>query len=552
VKRKKSDPKTLIVIPARGGSKGIPRKNLRPLNGRPLIWYAIQAALASDLADRVAVSTDDEEIQLFADRFGAAVLMRPRELALDSVPLDPVVRHAVQSCEDRWQEHYDIIVTVQPTSPLLEKKDIDAVIMQLKDGPVDTVLSVCEDRHLRWKQSNGRFEPAYEQRVNRQYLPEEYRETGAVIACRRHVLETGTRIGNAVGLHVMDSQRSIDVDTCHDLWLCEQILKRKRIVMAVTGNATVGMGHVYRCLMLAHALIHHEVIFVCRKQDDLAIDYISQHHYRVEVSEAANFFAFVRSLSPHLVINDILDTRADDMMVLKKSGARVVNFEDMGMGAEIADLVFNALYPHHMPRDHIVTGPSCFCLRDEFIHIDKKKRSGPVKRILLTFGGVDEGNLTCRVLKIIQEGLEKDGLHVDVVLGPGYTHLPALEKLAETLDPGWITIVRSTRKISEYMNSADLAVTSAGRTVFELASLEVPTLVICQNSREVTHRFASSENGIINLGLRTQIDDPAIARTLVQVVKEEALRKTMVEKMKALDLRSGKDRVIEKINALLH
>jgi spore coat polysaccharide biosynthesis predicted glycosyltransferase SpsG len=127
-----------------------------------------------------------------------------------------------------------------------------------------------------------------------------------------------------------------------------------------------------------------------------------------------------------------------------------------------------------------------------------------------------------------------------------------LEKLAETLDPGWITIVRSTRKISEYMNSADLAVTSAGRTVFELASLEVPTLVICQNSREVTHRFASSENGIINLGLRTQIDDPAIARTLVQVVKEEALRKTMVEKMKALDLRSGKDRVIEKINALLH
>ncbi|MGH8630308.1 MAG: cytidylyltransferase domain-containing protein, partial [Burkholderiales bacterium] len=109
----------LAVIPARGGSKGIPRKNLRPLAGKPLIWYAIQACLAVRPRMRVVVSTDDEEIALFAERFGAEVLQRSPALAGDEVTLDPVIVHVVQQSEERWRERYEVIVTVQPTSPLL-------------------------------------------------------------------------------------------------------------------------------------------------------------------------------------------------------------------------------------------------------------------------------------------------------------------------------------------------------------------------------------------------------------------------------------------------
>ena len=101
------------------------------------------------------------------------------------------------------------------------------------------------------------------------------------------------------------------------------------------------------------------------------------------------------------------------------------------------------------------------------------------------------------------------------------------------------------------MNNADLAITSAGRTVFELASFAVPTVVISQNLREMKHTFASSGNGFINMGLRSEIDDETIKTTLLRVLNDETLRKTMIEKMNSLDLRSGKKRVIEIINAFL-
>lgn len=543
--------KTIVIIPARGGSKGIPRKNIRPLNGKPLIYYSIKASLSAKKVDRVVVSTEDEEIELFSNRFGAEVLKRPDHLSDDEVPLDPVILHAVEICEKRWNERYDCVVTVQPTSPLLTSGDIDCVIEKLKNDSLETVISVCEDKHLRWKDDHGRILPDYDERVNRQLLPDVYKETGAIIACKREVLISNTRIGKEVALYYMDPMRSIDIDSYNDLWLCELILKRKKIVIAVTGNSTIGMGHVYRTLLLAHELIHHEIVFVCKETDDLAIDYISKHNYRVEVAKPDLFPDKIMSFNPDMVINDILDTSADYVMSLKKKGPCVISFEDMGMGAEAADLVINALYPHHIPQSHIMVGHKYFCLRDEFIHIKKRDRNGPVRKILISFGGVDEGNLTCRILRILEKITKDAGIKFDVVLGPGYIHHKELNNLAQELNTPLINIVSSTNKISEYMNNADLAITSAGRTVFELASFAVPTVVISQNLRETKHTFASSKNGFINMGLRSEIDDETIKSTLLRVLNDENLRKTMIDKMNSFDLRSGKKRVIEQINAFL-
>ena len=141
--------KRIAIIPARGGSKGIPRKNLRPVAGRPLIYYSIMACLKSSLLDRVVVSTDDDEIALFAERFGADVLMRSRELADDLTTLDPVIYSVVRQAEKQWKDYYGIVISVQPTSPLIIAADIDAVIGILDVG-VDTVITVVDDRHLNW------------------------------------------------------------------------------------------------------------------------------------------------------------------------------------------------------------------------------------------------------------------------------------------------------------------------------------------------------------------------------------------------------------------
>src|SRR5690554_148529 len=120
--------KSLVIIPARGGSKGIPRKNVRLMVGKPLICYSIENALNSRFDVDVVVSTDDEEIARLASSQGAKVIIRPTKLATDIVTLDPVINHAVVEIEKEKQIRYDVVITMQPTSPLLKKDTLDAAI----------------------------------------------------------------------------------------------------------------------------------------------------------------------------------------------------------------------------------------------------------------------------------------------------------------------------------------------------------------------------------------------------------------------------------------
>jgi len=545
--------KTLIVIPARGGSKGIPRKNLRPLLGQPLISYSIKAALGAKAAStpRVVVTTDDDEIELFSLRYGAEVIRRSGELAADSTPLDPVIIHAVKECEARWGERYAVIITVQPTSPLITSAEIDSAIATLASNGTDTILSVTDDRHLRWVETKDGLAPEYTARVNRQLLPAAFRETGAIIGCKRHVIDTGTRISGNVSIFLVDKDKSIDIDTYNDLWLCENILSRKKIVITVIGSSKTGLGHAFRALLVAHELTRHEVVFLCCEQDCLAIEAISRQNYRVETCPDGKRLESVLALKPDMVINDILDTNADYIVALRKAGVLTVNFEHMGLGAEVADLAINALYPHQVPNPRILVGPKYFCLRDEFLNAPEREPEGEVKRVILLFGGVDEADLTGRTLKVVGPELLKAGIEADIILGLGYQHRDSLDRLIKEKGFTNVTVISSTPRISDYMSKADLAITSAGRTVFELASLRVPMVVICQNLRETTHTFANSENGIINLGIRHELKDEDLSGMVKKILVDNGLRKMMRERLEKIDLRGGKRQVMGRIMELL-
>lgn len=545
--------KVLIVIPARGGSKGIPRKNLRPLAGKPMIFYAIDTCKKAVSADRVVVSTDDEEIALFGQRFGASVLMRPANLADDSATLDPVIVHCVRQAEESFGEQYDLVITVQPTSPLLRSSDIDGAVAKfVEDEDLDTVLSVVDDRHLCWTLAEGKPKPAYTARVNRQQLPANLRETGAIIGCRRTQLGKGTRIGSNVALLEMPQERSFDIDNISDLYLCESILNRKRVVFAVVGYPSVGMGHAYRATLLAHEMVQCDIYFVCEEKSALAAEYIASHNYRVLICPDGEMVKAIREVSPDMVINDILDTDASYIRGLKEFGCKVINFEDMGSGYKEADLVINALYPHQVPCDHVLVGPEFFCLRDEFLFISQNRIADDVLRILVTFGGVDEGNLTARVTGLIAPWCLEHGIALDIALGPGFAHEEELDSVVEQYPENLIRIIKKTNRISEFMCQADMAITSGGRTVLELASLEMPTVVICQNRRETTHTFASSDNGIVNLGFHNEIHDEDILKTIQSVVSNQDLRRTMRKKLKNFDLTKGKQKVVQRIMGLLN
>lgn len=546
-----SEIRIITIIPARGGSKGIPRKNLRPLAGYPMIYYSIKAALSAKLVDQVVVSTDDDEIALFSERFGANIHMRSHALAGDSVPLDPVIADCVEIFEKDY-ERYTHIITIQPTSPLIDSLDIDSAIDKLIQERYDSVLTVTDDTHLRWGFDGEKPAPLYAERLNRQLLPKEFRETGAIIGCTREQLESGRRIGRNIGLIEVPRDKSYDIDDFSDFYLCESLLNRKKLVFVVTGYPEVGLGHAFRTLMLAHELVDFDITFICDSRSSLARDYIASYNYRVILVEQENIPGKIAELKPDLVINDILDTSKDYVNQIKRIGAKVVNFEDLGEGHLHADLVINALYPEESPHSHVLSGEQYFCLRDEFLYFESEySLSENVSKILLTFGGVDEGNLTLRTVKSIYELCHLKDIQVDIVLGPGYQWIDSLHQYLESLESERINLVEKTKRISDYMYSADIAITSGGRTVLELASLGVPTIVVCQNARELTHTFASQENGVINLGLRTEVTESDIFTQVKKLVDSYELRASMSEKMKAKNLTAGKKRVVNKIRSLM-
>ncbi|MHB1340393.1 MAG: acylneuraminate cytidylyltransferase family protein [Coriobacteriia bacterium] len=222
----------VALIPARGGSKGVPRKNLRVVGGSPLVVHTIRAALTSAVFDVVSVSTDDDEIAAVAVSAGAIVVRRPADLASDSTLTEPVMQHALGALE-RDSAPFDVVWLLQPTSPLRSAEDIVQGAALIAREDVDAVVSVCEDHSFIWVPSDGSLatvQPTYDlaARPRRQDMPPRYRENGALYAIKRHLWDAqGVRAAGRVAPLVMPADRSTDVDSEADLVLVDAILRSR-------------------------------------------------------------------------------------------------------------------------------------------------------------------------------------------------------------------------------------------------------------------------------------------------------------------------------------
>lgn len=225
----------LAIVPARSGSKGVLGKNTRHLAGKPLISYTIQAALKSAYALRLVVSTDDPRIAEVALAEGAeAPFIRPKELALDTTPTLPVVQHALEWLDAHEGYRPDVVLLLQPTSPLRTSQHIDAGIRLLLESGADSVISVCEAEHSPYwmwqvdgKGRATRFMQAEPGFTSRQVLPAVHRTNGALYITRRNtVIEEGRLLGDAVRALVMERCCSVDVDTEEEFLLAELIMER--------------------------------------------------------------------------------------------------------------------------------------------------------------------------------------------------------------------------------------------------------------------------------------------------------------------------------------
>jgi CMP-N,N'-diacetyllegionaminic acid synthase len=225
---------TVAIIPARGGSRSIPSKNIVELAGKPLIAWTIECARSCRLLDRVIVSTDSEEIAQIARQYGAEVpFLRPFALAQDDTPMLPVLQHVITAMETDGKV-IDIVVLLQPTSPLRSVADIEACILPVKAGLASASMTVCEVEHdpfsYMGRVVNDRWEPLYPQQhsafTHRQNLPVIYRETGSVLVyCRTGLMSQGTLFPPDIRPIAIPRSRSIDIDSAIDLQIAEVLLK---------------------------------------------------------------------------------------------------------------------------------------------------------------------------------------------------------------------------------------------------------------------------------------------------------------------------------------
>lgn len=531
--------KILAVIPARAGSKGIPNKNIRIIGGHPLIYYAIRNALDSELVSDVIISTDSSEVKIIAEQMGASVKWRNSELCGDAVTLDAVVADAIPAGE------WDYVVTMQPTSPTLRVGTLDAAIKYAIDNDLDTLISAINAPHLSWGVKDGVKVPNYTERLNRQYLPPCYMETGAFVVSRASVVTPKTRIGKKVDVYEVPKDESQDVDTFEDLRSVAATLDRQRVAIYVNGNNKRGIGHIYRALELADEFYVKPDIYYDSNQTDPKV-FGKTTHNLISVNGIAELFDRCKENNYTVFINDILTTSIDYMIGLRSvlPNAKIVNFEDDGEGILKADLVFNALFKENeLPQVH--AGEKYYISGKTFMFYNPIEIKDKVERVFISFGGADPQNYSDRLLAMISKA-EYSQCHFIVVLGRAKYNVEALMDYNKYSN---IEVLYDVSNMPELMTSCDVGITSRGRTGYELAILGIPSISMAQNAREEKHGFVCNENGFTYIGLNPA--DEVIEANLkmyLQMTKET--RQKYQTMLLSHDLRGGRKRVMSLINSL--
>ena len=218
--------KVLAVIPARGGSKGIPRKNLQVVAGRPLIVHSIQHALGAPSVERVVVSTDDESIRRVAAEAGAEVITRPSEIAGDTAASEDALLHVLDTLREGGYEP-DIVVFLQPTSPLRSASDVEEAVQTLIREGADSLMSATPLEAFVWRREKGELKSVtydYRSRPRRQDIPEHFIENGSIYVFKPWVLrEKRNRFGGKIAVYPMSFLQTLQVDEPRDLEIADKL-----------------------------------------------------------------------------------------------------------------------------------------------------------------------------------------------------------------------------------------------------------------------------------------------------------------------------------------
>ena len=221
----------VAVIPARGGSKGVPGKNIIQFCDRPLITWSIKQAIAASSVTSVWVSSDDEDILDVSTHAGAETIRRPMAISGDMSPSELAWKHAITKIE-KVSQKIDLVVALQPTSPLREALDIDQAVKKFLVEGYDSLFSACavEDRFVWSEDANGTLIPEtydFKNRKPRQKITTKYLENGSIyIFTPNLIFSHNNRLGGRIGMSIMESYKMFQIDSFEDLAICEAVMRR--------------------------------------------------------------------------------------------------------------------------------------------------------------------------------------------------------------------------------------------------------------------------------------------------------------------------------------
>ncbi len=303
--------------------------------------------------------------------------------------------------------------------------------------------------------------------------------------------------------------------------------------------------HTYRSLELADEFYTEPDIYYDINQTDRSVFGTTTHNL-IPINGIGELLHRVSSIEYDIFINDILTTSIDYMIALKTSlpKARIINFEDDGEGIFKADLVINSLYGEEsLPQ--VKAGEKYYIANKLFMFYEPIMIKEKVKEVFVSFGGADPQNYSDRLLNIVSKE-EYRKYHFIVVLGRAKLNV---ERLLEYNKYDHITVLYDVKNMPELMSQADIAVTSRGRTGYELAILGIPSIAMAQNQREERHGFVCNENGFTYIGLNP--DDEIIESNLrMYLTMSKKNREHFQNMLLCHDLRGGRKRVMNMINNL--
>jgi len=533
----------ILVIARASGTKEISRQNLRLVSGKPLLYYVLKTSLSCSNCSTF-VSTDSDEIEAYSKFYGVKTIRRGKRLTKDNTSLEDIARDALKKLNKKGLSFKKCLI-IHPHFPLIKKQTINKFFSQL-DKKIHVISGFVNesksDKHYGYfkKQKN------YPKLIK---IQNEVIEIKKIVSFDCQTLLKKEKVEKQIyGLEISKDE-VFSPYNYHEFESLESMMNRKKIIVRVDGDKNIGLGHVYNMLTILNNFRNEDILILMNSKKNLGYKKFKEHLYNVKFfGDTKEFWTIIDKFKPNLIFNDILSTTSKYVNNLKLRGIFVVNFEDLGNGRKYANLVFNPIFESKKQLKNEFYGSKYACVREEFRIFKREAIRNEVKKIGITFGGIDEKNNTCKILSIINQFQILKNVEIQIILGLGYMHKKKFEKIIEKMKKNdyKIKFTEKANMLSKYLVDCDFVIASNGRTVFEVASLKIPIISLSVNKREKQHNFVKRSCVGYNIDFSRKNSESVLKRNIEKMMMISTRRKFM-KNLDKEDLLKGINRVTEKI-----